>query len=226
MLDYLRRHTELPVPAVLYVCDDLLVLEFVSGDGRFTPESERHAADLLAELHTRSAPSFGFEFDTLIGPLQQPNPRVASWREFFREQRLLHMADVAFEAQRLPLEARRNIDKVASRLDDLLDEPPAPSLVHGDVWTGNVLAEGGCITAFVDPAIYFADSEVELAFITLFGTFGRDFFERYQAVRGVREGFFEVRRDLYNLYPLLTHVRLFGEPYLAQLNRIVGRYAR
>jgi fructosamine-3-kinase len=74
------------------------------------------------------------------------------------------------------------------------------------VWSGNVLAKGERVTAFLDPAIYYADREVELAFICLFNSFGEPFFERYEEVRGIRAGFFEVRRDLYSLYPLLVHV--------------------
>src|SRR3546814_4637170 len=98
--------------------------------------------------------------------------------------------------------------------------------LHGDMWGGNVLARGGRIAAFVDPAIYHADPEIELAFSTLFGTYGEAFFRRYEALRPLRPGFFETRRDIYNLYPLLVHARLFGGSYVASVDRILGRFVK
>jgi fructosamine-3-kinase len=117
------------------------------------------------------------------------------------------------------------IERVAARLPDLVGEPAPPGLVHGDAWTGNVLVRDGRVAAFIDPAIYFADPEIELAFGTLFGTFGEAFFRRYGEIRPLRPGFFEVRRDVYNLYPLLVHVRLFGGGYVGQVAGIVRRVA-
>jgi fructosamine-3-kinase len=89
------------------------------------------------------------------------------------------------------------------------------------MWGGNVLVNDGCIAGFIDPAIYYADPEIELAFSTLFSTFGEPFFRRYSEIRPIRPDFFEVRRDLYNLWPLLVHVRLFGGGYVRQVERIL-----
>lgn len=222
MLDYLAAHSGLPVPAVLHSAADLLVLEFLSGESQFSDSAQRHAAELLADLHARSAPQFGFKRDTLIGGLPQPNPWTDSWIAFFGEQRLRHMAVEAEQAGRLPADIRRKIERLVEKLDHYLDEPKAPSLLHGDVWTTNVLALGDRVTGFLDPAIYYGDPEIELAFTTLFGTFGRSFFERYQELRPIAPGFFELRRDLYNLYPLLVHARLFGGGYADSVDRIVS----
>ena len=87
-----------------------------------------------------------------------------------------------------------------------------------------MLTRNSRIAAFVDPAIYFADPEIELAFSTLFGTFGTAFFGRYQEIRPLAPGFFEVRRDLYNLYPLLVHTRLFGGGYADSVARTIERF--
>jgi fructosamine-3-kinase len=214
MLEYLGAQSDLPVPTVVFSAPDLLVMTYIETSGSLTASAERHAAELLAALHSVSAPAFGLERDTLIGPLHQPNPQTASWRDFFRDQRLLHMAQVAMEAGRLPAATMARIETLAGRLDQWIEEPDAPSLIHGDMWGGNVLARDGRIAGFVDPAIYYADPEIELAFSTMFSTFGAPFFERYTELRPLRPGFFEVRRELYNLYPLLVHVRLFGGGYL------------
>jgi fructosamine-3-kinase len=221
MLRYLREHSGLPVPDVLHAEPGLLILSHVPGESRFSPAAEEHAADLLASLHGVTWTHFGLEWDTLIGSLPQRNTPTRSWIEFFRDHRLLAMARAAREAGRLGPRGEDRIRTLADRLDDLLVEPERPSLIHGDVWTTNVLAVGDRITAFLDPAISYADPEIELAFITLFSTFGRSFFDRYQQRRPIRAGFFETRRHLYNLYPLLVHARLFGGSYAADVERTV-----
>ncbi len=225
MLRYLQRHSRLPVPAVLHADDRLLVIDYVATSGGITPAVERHAAELLAALHQVTAPAYGLERDTLIGPLPQPNPESTDWLGFFREQRLLHMAGLARNAGRLPGRLMHRIEWLAGRLERWIEAPAPPSLIHGDMWAGNLLARDGRVAGFVDPAIYYADPEIELAFATLFGTFGAAFFEHYGALRPLRPGFFEVRRELYNLYPLLVHLRLVGGAYLAPVARTLDRFA-
>ena len=223
MLDYLRAHSALPVPAVIHSADNLLIMEFIETTGPLDASAQKHAGELLAALHAVSAPSFGHERDTLIGPLSQPNPRNASWLDFFRDQRLLYMARVALDAGRLPTATMARIETLAGRLGAWIEEPAQSSLIHGDMWGGNVLARDARIAGFVDPAIYYADAEIELAFATLFSTFGEPFFRRYVEIRPIRAGFFDSRRDLYNLYPLLVHVRLFGGGYVASLEANLGK---
>ena len=127
-------------------------------------------------------------------------------------------------ANRLPAPVMARLEKFSRHLDTWLAEPDQPSLIHGDLWGGNVLAADGHISGFIDPAIYYANAEIELAFTTLFGTFSEPFFERYQEHRPLKPGFFEQRRDIYNLYPLLVHVRLFGGSYIGSVERTLTKF--
>jgi fructosamine-3-kinase len=225
MLRYLAEHSRLPVPQVLHSEDMLLLMTFIEGESYLGAAEQRHAADLLADLHSITQPQFGLERDTLIGPLHQPNPLTDSWIEFFREHRLLYMARLAHENGPLPVEMLRRIEKLSAQLERWLIEPDQPSLIHGDIWRNNVLTQHGRITGFIDPAIYYGHAEIELAYTTLFaGTFGPAFFECYQQLRPIEPGFFEERRHIYNLYPLLVHVRLFGTGYLPAIEASIRRF--
>lgn len=224
MLSYLAEKSKAPVPDVHHAEDTLLLMEFIEHDDSFDSFAETELGAAVAALHGIEAPLFGAERDTLIGGLHQPNPRGDSWRDFFRDQRLLFMAHAAFESGRLPIALRHRIDTLAGKLHIWLRNDARPSLIHGDLWAGNMLSRRTKLVGLIDPALYYADPEIELAFMTLFNSVGRNFFACYNEKRPMRPGFFEERRELYNLYPLLVHVRLFGGPYVAQVDRTLARY--
>ncbi len=224
MLDDLRAEDGLPVPAVLHSDEDLLLLEHVEHDaGGLDEAAERQLGALIGGLHARPRPAFGYAYDTLIGPLPQPNPRAERWVPFFAEHRLLHMADLAHACGELPDELRTRIDRLAPQLDQHLPEPDHPALLHGDLWHGNILGRASQVVALLDPALYWGHPEAELAFLTLFSSVGPVFFEAYAEHAPVDPAFLRLRRDLYNLYPLLVHATLFGAGYLPPIERTLAR---
>ena len=229
MLDHLAQRTGLPVPDVIYVEAGLLLMEYIPADGSLDAQAQTHAADLLAGLHAITAPSYGGPCDMTTGGVPLPNPASPLWLPFFINHRLLFMADLARQSGHLSTTARHRIDAIAGRLDQWLDEPERPGLIHGDLWHGNILCKrttkGNRIAAFIDPSINYTNPEAELAYATLFESLGQPFFDRYQEHRPLSPGFIEVKRDLYNLYPLLVHVWLFAGHYPAAIDRILDRFA-
>ncbi|MBK1696699.1 hypothetical protein CKO21_05520 [Rhodovibrio salinarum] len=225
MLQVLNERSELPVPQVLYSDDTLLLMTFIDGHGSLNAAAQRDAATHIARLHAVRGAAFGLERDTLIGPLHQPNPQSDRWLDFFRDHRLRYMADVALARGSLDTRQRDQIETFASKLAQYLDEPAHPALLHGDLWGGNVLPGGDRIAGFIDPAVYYGHPEIELAFSTLFDTFGQPFFDRYAELAPFEAaGFFEARRDIYNLYPLLVHAAAFGPGWGAQAMRTIARF--
>ena len=220
-----RLQGEIPVPRVHLCESDLLVMDFVPGSGGLGESGERHMARLLAAMHERPRGFFGLERDTTIGPLPQPNARSDSWVEFFRDQRLMFMARLAHQRAGLPTRLLGRIEAFCAHLDEYVEEPAHPSLLHGDVWGGNVIASGGRVAAFIDPAIYQGHAECELAFMTMFGTAGEAFFAEYAACRKGFDaaGFFDVRRDVYLIYPHLTHVLICGLSYAGGIESRLAR---
>lgn len=224
MLDDLAADGVVPVPAVLFGEDDLLIMAFVEGGASArTASVEDHAADIVATLHDRPQPHFGYHRDTVIGQLPQPNPPTDSWIVFYRDHRLLHMAETGQREGTVSASLCRRIEALAGRLDRYLTEPAHPSLLHGDIWTGNVIARNGRIAALIDPAVYWGHPEIELAFITMFNTFGPRFFDRYRERCCLDPEFFDIRRDLYLIYPLLVHVRYWDRSYAAPIDDTLRR---
>lgn len=224
MLDYLAAHSSLPLPATRHVSETLLLMDYIDNNPSRDAAAQEDAAERLAALHAVSAPEFGFERDTVIGALPQPNPWTANWCDFYREQRLLVMGLIARESGRLPAETHRRLERFCLQLENFIDQPPAAGLVHGDVWSGNVLFHDDAVAAFIDPAIYYADPEVEIAYIELLSTFGPAFHRRYRELRPLRPGYEEGRRDVYNLFPLLVHTEICGPPYAQMVEDILRRY--
>lgn len=224
MLRYLRTHSMLPVPDVITCSDHLLLMEFVEAGEVLNAEAQGHAADLLAALHGVTAPRFGFAHDTVIGPLALPNPWTGSWCAFVRDRRLMPFGRLAHERGGLATDALARLEAFCADLDRYLPATPAASLLHGDMWDGNILVRKGRIAAFIDPAIFYGDAELELAFATVFNTFGEPFFARYDAHRPIDPEFFATRREIYTLYPLLVHAALFGAAYGRRVSRILRRF--
>jgi fructosamine-3-kinase len=221
-----RLEGEIPVPHVHLSEPDLLVMDYIAGSGGAGASVERHMAELLSVMHGKRQPFFGLEFDTTIGPLPQPNPRHDNWIDFFRDQRLMFMARLAHERAGLSASLLRRIEKFCAHLDEYITEPAHPALLHGDIWGGNVIASGGKVAAFIDPAIYYGHPEYDLAFMTMFGTAGRAFFEAYAALRPEfdLEGFMDVRRDVYLIYPHLTHVLICGLSYASGIESRLRKF--
>ncbi|MEO0478311.1 MAG: fructosamine kinase family protein [Planctomycetota bacterium] len=225
MLRDLAQRTSLPVPEVLASEPGFLLLEKMPGATGCPSKAQDHAAELVAALHDTTGRGFGFDYDTLIGGLHLPNPAADRFVPFFIEHRILHFAEDAHRVGQLPRHLLERLRAFAPRLESLLPEPDRPRLLHGDLWSGNLLHQGSQITAFLDPALYFGHPEVDLAFGTMFSTLGETFFRRYAELRGEPdEGFFRERRDLWNLFPLLVHVRLFGGSYVGDVERVIGRF--
>jgi fructosamine-3-kinase len=221
MLALLAARSSLPVPRVYFSHPDMIIMQDMAADVAIDPGPgvEVHAARLLAALHGVMSPDgrFGLEHDGAIGPLPQPNTPNESWAEFFMTRRILHMLSLARGT--LSAKCASRVERMASNVDQLVPVSPAPSLIHGDVWSGNVIASAGRVVAFIDPAPSYAHAEMELAFIALFGTFGEAFFAGYHRLRPIDPEFWRTRRAVYQVYPLLVHVRLFGGGYTAQLEQ-------
>lgn len=200
-----------------------LMLEMVRGGPRNSRFWERFGQQLSA-LHSADTsglvPGFGFPADNFIGAAPQHNSPRERWVDFFRVCRLtpqLAMARHWFDARTL-----ERFERLLSRLEILLPEPEAPSLLHGDLWSGNFLVGPDGLAWLIDPAAYVGHAEADLAMSELFGGFSPTFYAAYREANPLEPGYRE-RRDLYNLYHLLNHLNLFGGGYLGAVLETLRR---
>lgn len=195
-----------------------LVLEYVELRP-LSPRAMSRLGEALADMHGIVAACYGWEQDNTIGPSRQPNARHPHWSEFWRENRIATMLDALVPAHP---ELARDGDALLAVLDDLLaGHSPEPSLVHGDLWGGNIAMDTTGTPVIFDPAVYYGDRETDLAMAELFGGFSPLFFEAYWGAWPMSPGYRQIRRPLYQLYHLLNHARLFGGHYVAESRRVM-----
>ena len=202
-----------------------LLLEYVS-HGRPSPDYWEALGQGLADLHGIRPDPYGWERPNYIGSLPQANDVTDDWEVFWWTRRLLPQLTLAREENRLP-GRRDEWELLESRLPGLLPvDTLGPSLLHGDLWSGNVFPGPSGQPILVDPAVYRGHAEVDLAMTELFGGFPASFYSAYEAVRPLAGGYREIRRPLYQLYPLLVHVNLFGRSYLDSTCRALRQVLR
>lgn len=203
----------LPAPAVQAEHDHLLLLDFIENDGVFSANAWADVGVQLRRLHGRTGESYGWPVDYPIGTVTLHNRETGDWPRFWAEQRLVAAASV------LDRPWRERVDRAAARLADLLPPRPPAALLHGDMWTGNILVRDGSVVGLVDPACYFGDAEVDVAMLDLFCAPPGQFREAYGALEpGWRE-----RQAAYQLFPALVHVRLWGASYYKMVDRLLAQ---
>ncbi|MEY6431255.1 fructosamine kinase family protein [Thioalkalicoccus limnaeus] len=198
-----------------------LVMEYIPLGGRTKADGPALAGRQLAALHRTTWERYGWTRDNTIGSTPQPNAPDRDWVTFWRERRLGHQLRLAAAngyRGSLQTQGARLLD----RLGALIDHAPAASLLHGDLWGGNLGYGPAGEPVIFDPAVYHGDRETDLAMTELFGGFGRDFYAAYREAWPLDPGY-EVRKILYNLYHVLNHLNLFGGGYLAQAQQMIDR---
>lgn len=197
-----------------------LVMEYIElNPGRGAAGGQ--AGRRLAAMHRNLAGGFGWRRDNTIGATVQPNRRCNDWVRFWREQRLGFQLELAARNGHGGRLQRRG-EKLLAGLPALISHAPVPSLLHGDLWCGNMARDPEGRPVVYDPAVYYGDREADLAMTELFGGFSSDFYAAYREAWPLDAGY-GVRKILYNLYHILNHLNLFGDGYLGQAEGMIDR---
>lgn len=198
------------VPKILGVSGNILLIEALE-EARPDAKSWSAAGEALVKLHAATGANYGWNEEYAFGSVAVPNGRNDSWPDFWASERLLAHAPY------VPGGLAPRLANLAERLPRLIPHSPRPALLHGDLWTGNLLFGPDHTVHFIDPACYYGDPEVDLAMLHLFGSPGAGFAEAY----GPLEPGWKDRRAVYTLWPALVHLRLFGASYRGMVDRLL-----
>jgi protein-ribulosamine 3-kinase len=213
----------IPEPIAFGTCEGkpYLLMEYLPAH-RHANDYWRMLGHQLAELHQISRERFGLEYSNYIGRLPQRNTNCGNWTEFFIEHRLEVQLGLAIYNGHVDAAYATRFRRLYALLPGEFPQEQ-PALLHGDLWSGNVLPGRAGVPTIFDPAVYYGNREAEIAFTQLFGGFDQTFYSAYDESFPLTPGFLG-RADLYNLYPLLVHVNLFGTSYLSSIDRTLKKF--
>lgn len=224
-LELLRNTAAIDVPEVLQTGETggqaYLLLSCIKSS-HTAPDFWEIFSKRLAALHANHALQYGLDHDNYMGSLPQSNRFHEKWDDFFVHERLVPQVKIARDAGEIGQTMVAAFERLYTKLNEICP-PSKPSLVHGDLWSGNFMVNHLGEPCLIDPAVYYGHPEVDIAMSTLFGGFSQSFYDAYNDHHSLEKGW-RNRSDIYNLYPLLIHVNLFGGGYAHQVQRIVGRF--
>jgi protein-ribulosamine 3-kinase len=215
------------VPHIFVVEPDFLLMEYIRPSTQKAHFFERFGRQ-FAELHNSKSAQFGFFEDNFIGHTLQENRtnerQATDWRAFYFEKRLLFQFKLAESKNRVSEKLSKGFALLENKIESILsNQNEPPTLLHGDLWSGNFLADENGLPVLVDPAVYYGHREADLAMTKLFGGFPGSFYGAYQEVLPLAEGA-GYRENIYKLYHVLNHLNLFGFSYQAQAEELVWFY--
>lgn len=224
-LRWLDEARAVRVPRVLSVSDTgpaYLALEMISPSRR-RGDFDETLGRALAALHAFGAPSFGLDHDNFIGSLNQSNATAPDWPTFYWASRLEPQLRRAVDRGLIGASLRSQLGSLGRTLPELVGPAERPARLHGDLWGGNLHVDETGAPCLIDPAVYGGHREMDLAMMRLFGGFGPRVFAAYAEAMPLAPGA-AGRVSLYQLYPLLVHVNLFGASYVGSVSRAVAEY--
>ncbi len=197
-----------------------LILEHIDDNGNRI--NEIALGTMLAEMHQISSDSFGLDHDNYIGSIPQINEKKVNWTSFYQSMRLEPLVKKGFDSGYIENKTLQLFDTLYKELDNLIPLEP-PSLLHGDLWQGNIICDENSLPVLIDPAVYYGHREIDLAMLLLFGEISQDTIEAYNNIYPLEKNWI-TRTDLHQLYPLLVHLLLFGGSYFEEIQKTLKKY--
>lgn len=228
-LAWLDEAKAVRLPGVIAVSDEktdgprYLVLEQIESAPERAHDFDERLGQQLAQLHASGAPAFGLTESNYIGTLLQANEPCDTWADFYVRRRLEPLVQAIVDDYQAPVEWIDMFKRLFHRMERLAGPPEPPARLHGDLWNGNVIADEDGHPVLIDPAVYGGHREIDLAMLRLFGGVGARMFAAYREAFPLASGFQE-RVRLFQLYPLLVHVRLFGGGYIRAVEEAARAY--
>ena len=209
---------------ILYSNENILVMKFIENNNIKNQDSYKDLAKKIAKIHQIKNKQFGFDYDTPIGGLRQPSKYEYSWLEFYSKKRLGMIFEKINTTNPMPKKINDNIENILKNIGNLLPKNPEPSLIHGDLWSGNILFNNNELVGLIDPGIHYAHHELELAYLYWFNYVDKKFFQFYSEHNSIDKYFFKYQ-EIYQLYYSLLNVYLWSREYISDVSKLAQKFS-
>lgn len=222
-LQFLNKKFGSVFPKVHHLEKDFFIMDWIEHNNKIDYFSEKDLAKKISAIHSFKNDKFGFYYNSPIGGIEQPSKPQKNWVEFYKINRLQMIFDKINNTNPLPNDVNKGIEKIINNLNNYLPDSSSPSLIHGDLWQGNILFNNGILVGLIDPGIYFADVELELSSLRFLNVVSNNFFTEYQKYIKLEKDFL-TRSGIYELYYALLNVHLWSKEYINKTREIIKKY--
>ena len=209
-------------PLLKFYSDDLMIINYIDHNNLKGKNYQEILSKEILKLHLNTSNKYGFNFDSQIGGLRQENKISSNWVDFFKNQRLNMIFNLINKENSLPKEINSKIELLLRDLENRIPKNPVPRLLHGDLWSGNILFNNKEFIAFIDPGIYYGHNELEIAYLTWFNYIDKDFIKFYSNVINVNKDYYNYE-PIYQLYFSLLNVHLWDRNYILNVEALLKK---
>ena len=211
-------------PSIINYNDNLLIMSFINNDDDQPNQTNGDLLNSIISLHSKKSEDYGFSFDTQIGGLRQINSNSKNWLEFYRDKRLNYIFDLVNKNQPMDETINTKIDLLIKKIDNFIPNQPTPSLLHGDLWEGNILFKDKKFVGFIDPGSFYGHNELEVSYLRWFNPkfIDENFLDKYNDYIKIDKYYFEYE-PIYQLYYSLLNVYLWDRNYIEDVRKLLER---
>jgi len=209
-------------PNIKFLSKDILIIDFIEHNNVKNNNYEEVLAKEIIKLHKIKGEGYGFNFDAQIGGLKQSNIFDYNWINFFRDNRLNMIFEIINKNNPMPKHINGKIESLIKDLDNRIPKQPRISLLHGDLWEGNILFNDGRLAGLIDPGIYFGHNELEIAYLTWFKFVSSKFINYYSDEISIDKNFSEYE-PIYQLYFSLLNIHLWSREYIKDTESLLKK---
>ena len=210
-------------PDIYDLSDNFIIMQFIEHNKIKKNNYQKELANIIAKIHSQKNDAYGYKLDTPIGGLKQPCKFSDNWIDFYKEKRLGMIFELINKKNPMPSNINKGIEKILNHLNNLLPSNPEPSLIHGDLWDGNILINNDKVVGLIDPGIHYAHNEMELAYLNWFNYVDVSFFDVYNDFIKVDQAFYQYQY-IYQLYYSLLNVHLWSREYIDNVKDLVKKF--
>ena len=211
-------------PSIINYNDNLLIMSFINNDDDQPNQTNGDLLNSIISLHSKKSKDYGFNFDTQIGGLRQINSSSKNWLEFYREKRLTYIFDLVNKNQPMDETINTKIDLLIKKMDNFIPNKPISSLLHGDLWEGNILFKNKKFVGFIDPGSFYGHNELEISYLRWFNPkfIDENFLDKYNDHIKIDKYYLEYE-PIYQLYYSLLNVYLWDRSYIEDVRKLLEK---